>query len=65
MPNFTFLAQNSEDNYIRQAELLALSIRQTNPDSKICLITNDDVEQKELFDDIVPIPWEDKAEEHK
>ena len=65
MTNFTFLAQNSEYNYIRQAELLALSIRRTNPDSKICLITNDDVEQKELFDDIVPIPWEDKAEEHK
>ena len=65
MPNFTFLAQNSEYNYIRQAELLALSIRKTNPDSKICLITNDNVERTELFDDIVPIPWEDKAEEHK
>lgn len=65
MLNFTFLAQNNEDNYIKQAELLALSIRNSNPDSKICLITNDDVERKELFDDIVPIPWEDKAEEHK
>lgn len=65
MPNFTFLAQNSEDNYIRQAEMLARSIRKYNPNSKICLITNDEVEQKDLFDDIVPIPWEDKAQEHK
>lgn len=65
MPNFTFLAQNNKENYVRQAELLAKSIRITNPNSKICLITNDDVTHKELFDDIVPIPWEDKAEEHK
>lgn len=68
MPNFTFLAQNNEqDNYIRQAELLAMSIRRTNPNSKICLITNEDAEwiKVDLFDDIVPIPWEDKADEHK
>jgi len=68
MPNFTFLAQNNEqDNYVRQAELLAMSIRKTNPDSKICLITNEDTEwiKEGLFDDIVPIPWEDKADEHK
>jgi hypothetical protein len=68
MPNFTFLAQNNDqDNYVRQAELLAMSIRHSNPDSKICLITNEDTEwiKEHLFDDIVPIPWEDKADEHK
>ena len=59
MPNFTFLAQNNEqDNYIRQAELLAMSIRRTNPDSKICLITNEDAEwiKVDPFDDIVQYP---------
>jgi len=68
MPNFTFLAQNNDqDNYVRQAELLAMSIRHSNPDSKICLITNEDTEwiKEHLFDDIVPIPWEDAGEEHK
>ena len=48
------------------AELLAMSIRRTNPDSKICLITNEDAEwiKVDSFDDIVHT-WEDKADEHK
>jgi hypothetical protein len=62
--NFTILAQNSEHNYVKQAYLAALSIRSTNPDSKICLITNDsiDTKTKSVFDDIVNIPWEDTAQ---
>lgn len=61
--NFTMLAQNSNDNYVQQACVCAMSIRATNADSKICLITNDDVPQKYqlLFDDIVEIPWEDNT----
>ena len=44
MSNFTFLAQNNEkDSYVKQACLLAMSIRATNRNSKICLITNDNV----------------------
>ena len=39
MSNFTFFAQNNEkDSYVKQACLLAMSIRATNRNSKICLI---------------------------
>lgn len=62
--NFTLLAQNSTYDYIKQAYLCALSIRATNPGSKICLITNDAVDKHyaSSFDDIVNIPWEDSAQ---
>lgn len=61
--NFTLLAQNSIHDYVKQAYLCALSIRATNPNSKICLITNDELDSKtkKIFDDIVPIPWEDNS----
>ena len=61
--NFTMLAQNSHEDYVKQACACAMSIRASNPDSKICLITNDTVPEKyrQLFDDIVDIPWGDKA----
>jgi hypothetical protein len=61
--NFTMLAQNSYEDYVRQACACAMSIRVSNPDSKICLITNDTVQDKykQLFTDIVEIPWGDKA----
>lgn len=61
--NFTMLAQNSHDDYVQQASVCAMSIKATNPDSKICLITSDTVPDKytQLFDDIVEIPWGDKA----
>lgn len=61
--NFTMLAQNSHDDYIQQACTCAMSIRATNPDSKVCLITNDVVPARyqQLFDDIIEIPWGDKA----
>jgi hypothetical protein len=63
MANFTIFAQNSSVNYIKQAYLCALSIRATNPNSKICLITNDAIDDttKSVFDDIVEIPWDDQS----
>jgi len=62
--NFTMLAQNSDFDYVRQACLAAMSIRATNSNSSICLITNDPVptRYKKLFDYIVEIPWGDHAE---
>ena len=62
--NFTMLAQNSTHDYVKQAYLCALSIRATNPNSKICLITNNTVDKQYsvVFDDIVNIPWEDSSQ---
>lgn len=62
--NFTMLAQNSDFDYVRQACLAAMSIRATNSNASICLITNDPVpaRYKQLFDHIVEIPWGDHAE---
>lgn len=63
MPNFTMLAQNSSHDYVKQAYLCALSIRATNPNSKICLITDAKLDEKtaSVFDDVVDIPWDDQA----
>jgi hypothetical protein len=58
--NFTLLAQNSSDDYVKQAYLCALSIRATNPDSKIALITNNKCKY-DIFDDVIKIPWGDAA----
>lgn len=62
--NFTMLAQNTEVDYVQQAYLNAMSIRATNENAKICLVTNDTVQDKykQVFDDIVEIPWGDHAE---
>lgn len=59
--NYTIFAQNNSDNYVLQSCLCAMSIKHTNPNSNICLITNDAVDEKykQLFTDIVPIPWGD------
>ena len=61
--NFTIFAQNSVDDYVQQACLAAMSLRLTNPDSPIALITNDAVpiKYKQLFDHIVPIPFDDQS----
>ena len=55
MNNFTILAQNNNDDYVKQAYLCALSIKSTNSNSKVCLITNEKVNEKykQVFDDIV------------
>jgi hypothetical protein len=61
--NFTMMAQNSDTDYIQQAAICAMSIKKFVPNSKICLITNDQVPEryKPLFTDVVEIPWEDRA----
>jgi len=63
---FCILAQNnSKTDYVRQAYALALSIHKYNSDQKVTIVTNDTVpeEYKSVFDQIVPIPWTDQAEE--
>ena len=58
------LAQNSEKtNYVDQACALALSIKHTNPNIPVSIITDDIIEEYavELFDKIIPIPWGDLA----
>lgn len=63
--NFTMLAQNNNDDYVLQSCTSAMSIKLSNPESQICLITNDRVpaKYKQLFDYIVKIPWEDSAKD--
>ena len=59
------LAQNNDAvDYVQQACLLAMSIKVTNPTDKISVITNDAVPDcyVELFDQIIPIPFSDDAE---
>ncbi len=65
MNNFTILAQNNNDDYVKQAYLCALSIKSTNSNSKVCLITNEKVNEKykQIFDDIVDFPWGDHAKD--
>jgi len=65
---YLILAQNSEGNdYIRMAYALALSIKNTQKKvNKVCLVTDVDQENipekyREVFDNIVPIPWIDHA----
>lgn len=60
---FIVVAQNSTDcNYIEQAVELARSIKRTqNIVNSISIVTNDPVEELDLFDKIIPIPFEDHA----
>ncbi len=62
--NFTLLAQNSDVDYVEQAYACAMSIKLKVPNSKVCLITNDAITQKQraVFDDVVSIPWGDMAD---
>lgn len=55
------LAQNSKENYVRQACLCAWSIKRTNPNLSITLITNDfvPIKYKNLFEYILEIPGDD------
>lgn len=62
--NFIMLAQNNESyDYVMQAALCAMSIKYSNPNSSVALITNDFVSPvfKKIFDHIVEIPWGDSA----
>lgn len=62
---FIVVAQNSEEiDYVKQAYVLALSIKKTQPTiNNISLITNDQVPEEylEVFDKVLPIPFEDDA----
>lgn len=58
------LAQNTKtEDYVLQACILAMSLKATNPNEKISVVTNDDipVDYKSLFDKIIPIPFGDDA----
>jgi hypothetical protein len=58
------LAQNNtEVDYVEQACLLAMSLKTTNPNTGISIVTNDFVpyEYENLFDEIIEIPWYDDA----
>ena len=62
---FVVLAQNTEeDDYVKQAYALALSIHATQSETAISIITNDNVpeEYQEVFDQIIPIPWADNVD---
>lgn len=57
-------AQNSNlTNYVEQACLLAMSLKVTNPETLISVVTNDNVpsEYVKLFDQIIPIPFNDDS----
>ena len=58
------LAQNLQDvSYVKQAEVLAMSLKSTNPKTKISIITDNKVEFENLFDQIIPIPFGDSAKD--
>jgi len=60
------LAQNNEKtSYVQQACLLALSLKHTNLDCKISIVTDDSIsaKYKNLFDNIIEIPWQDDAQD--
>ena len=59
---FIVLAQNTNDvDYVRQAYALALSIKSSQEEHSISIVTNDKVPKKyqKVFDNIIPIPWFD------
>lgn len=60
-----FAQNNEQENYVNQACLLAMSLKVTNPDEKISIVTDDQVpkEYQELFDKTIPIPYGDDAKE--
>jgi len=62
---YVMLAQNSQDDYVMQACLCAMSLHASNDDPKITLITNDSVpfKYRTLFDNIIPIPGNDLADD--
>jgi hypothetical protein len=69
---YLILAQDTrKEDYHRMAYALALSIKNTQKKvNNVCLATDMDIDRlpekyKEIFDDIVPIPWTDHAEDSK
>lgn len=67
MPNFILVAQNTEHvDYVQQACVCAMSIHNTTPNSKISILTDNVVPEKykDLFDNIIKIPWGDLADKY-
>ena len=61
---YIVIAQNNTTDYVRQAYVLALSIKATQPNiNNISLVTDDIVPEQYLsvFDKIIPIPFGDSA----
>ena len=61
---FILLAQNTESiDYFKQAYALALSIKLSQQENSVTLVTNDRVPKKyqKVFDKIIPIPWFDES----
>jgi hypothetical protein len=57
---FVILAQNTQDvDYVKCAEALAHSIKQVMPNASVSLITDDVPNNKELFDNIIALPYGD------
>lgn len=63
------LAQNSNTDYVRMAYLLALSLKVVNEDNNLSIgITKGQVvpeKYKQVFDEIIDIPWTDEAKDQK
>jgi hypothetical protein len=58
---FVILAQNTKEvNYVRCAEALALSLKNSMPNCDITLLTDEKVKNK-LFDKVIPLPYGDLA----
>lgn len=58
------VAQNNyKINYIEQAIVLAYSLKLTNPNIPISILTNETISKKDslVFDKIISIPWDDLA----
>ena len=56
---YVVLAQNTETtNYVKCAEMLALSIKKAMPNASIALIT-DDIEHSKYFDYVIALPYGD------
>lgn len=57
------LAQNNNENYVKQACFCAFSIKKTNPTLSVTIATNDFIPEKykKYFDNIIEIPGEDLA----
>lgn len=61
MRGYVVLAQNTNStNYVECAEALALTLKHTNPDANITLIS-DDVSTSKYFDKVVNLPYGDLA----
>lgn len=59
---FVILSQDSENSMVYQkcAEALARSIKQSMPESKISIITDNFIKNESLYDKVIPLPYGDQ-----